>query len=160
MSAREEADLQVRRRLRDLNAICSLSKVHAISAMGTKLCFYTGEAGRAITPPRIVADDQLATGTLHWGVGIVMYWRPRERLTSRPSFIRYIKCAISLTPVSAQIFWIFSWISHATRWESSWCMTTHDKRPLGALHSVQARWELCRHRISLFHCSCYFSIWK
>jgi hypothetical protein len=62
ISAREEADLQIRRRLRDLVGICPLSELHAISAIGTK-CFYTAEAGRAITPPRIVADDQLATDT-------------------------------------------------------------------------------------------------
>jgi hypothetical protein len=63
--AQEEADLQIRRRLRDLVGICPLSKLHAISAIGTKLCFYTAEAGRAMAaiPPRIVTDDQLATDT-------------------------------------------------------------------------------------------------
>ena len=63
VSAREEADLQIRRRLRDLVGICPLSKLHAVSAIGTKLCFYAAENGRAITPPRIVADDQFATDT-------------------------------------------------------------------------------------------------
>jgi hypothetical protein len=63
ISAREEADLQIRRRLRDLVGICPLSELHAVSAIGTKLCFYTAEAGRAITPPRIVTDDQLVTDT-------------------------------------------------------------------------------------------------
>ncbi|KIM37625.1 hypothetical protein M413DRAFT_76874 [Hebeloma cylindrosporum] len=63
VSAREEADLQIRRRLRDLIDICPLPKLYAISAMGTKLCFYTAENGRAIIPPRIVADDQLVTDT-------------------------------------------------------------------------------------------------
>jgi len=67
VSAREEADLQIRTRLRDLIDICPLSKLHAISAIGTKLCFYTAEAGRAITPPRIVADDQLAADTAPLG---------------------------------------------------------------------------------------------
>ena len=68
VSAREEADLQIRRRLRDLIGICPLSKLHAISAIGTKLCFYTAEAGRAIiTPPRIVADDQLSIDTAPLG---------------------------------------------------------------------------------------------
>jgi hypothetical protein len=67
VSAREEADLQIRRRLRDLIGICPFSKLHAISAIGTKLCFYTAEAGRVITPPRIVADDQLATDTAPLG---------------------------------------------------------------------------------------------
>jgi len=59
-SAREEADLQIRKRLRVLSDICPLSQLHAVSAIGTKLCFYTAEAGH-ITPPRIIADDQLAT---------------------------------------------------------------------------------------------------
>ncbi|KIJ95504.1 hypothetical protein K443DRAFT_682951 [Laccaria amethystina LaAM-08-1] len=63
VSAREEADLQIRTCLRDLIGICPLSKLHAISAIGTKLCFYTVEAGSAITPPRIVGKDQLATDT-------------------------------------------------------------------------------------------------
>ena len=67
VSAREEADLQLRRRVRDLIGIFPLSKLHAISAIGTKLCFYTAEAGRAITPPRIVADDQGATDTAPLG---------------------------------------------------------------------------------------------
>lgn len=62
LSAREEADLQIRRRLRDLVGICPLSKLHAVSAIGTKLCFYTAE-DRAITPPRIVADDRLTIDT-------------------------------------------------------------------------------------------------
>jgi hypothetical protein len=67
VSAREEADLQIRRRLRDLIDVCPLSKLHAISAIGTRFCFYTAEAGRAITPPRIVADDQLTTDTAPLG---------------------------------------------------------------------------------------------
>jgi len=53
VSAREEADLQIRRRLRDLIGVCPLSKLHAISAIGTKLCFYTAEAGRAITHQQV-----------------------------------------------------------------------------------------------------------
>lgn len=66
VSAREEADIQIRKRLRDLRGVCPLSKLHAISAIGTKLCFYTAEAG-AIRPLRIVADDQLATDTAPLG---------------------------------------------------------------------------------------------
>jgi len=56
VSAREEADLQICRRLRDLIGICPHSKLHAISAISTKLCFCTAEAERAITPSRIVAS--------------------------------------------------------------------------------------------------------
>jgi hypothetical protein len=62
LSAREEADLQTRRRLRDLVGICPLSKLHAVSAFGTKLCFYTTDSS-AITPPRIVGDDQFTIDT-------------------------------------------------------------------------------------------------
>ena len=74
MSAREEADLQVRKRLRDLISICPLPKLHAVSAFGTKLCFYTAEAGRAISSLRIVADDQLTTDTAplgHWDCDVL-----------------------------------------------------------------------------------------
>ncbi|KAF8235420.1 hypothetical protein L208DRAFT_1392606 [Tricholoma matsutake] len=62
LSAREEADLQIRRRLRDLVGICPLPKLNAVSAIGTKLCFYTAD-DRVITPPRIVADDQFTIDT-------------------------------------------------------------------------------------------------
>jgi len=62
LSAREDADLQIRRRLTDLVGICPLPKLHAVSAMGTKLCFYTAY-NHAITPPRIVGDDQLTVDT-------------------------------------------------------------------------------------------------
>lgn len=62
LSAREESDLRFRRRLRDLVGICPLSKLRGVSAIGTKLCFYTAD-DRTITPPRIVADDQFTIDT-------------------------------------------------------------------------------------------------
>jgi hypothetical protein len=74
ISAREEADLQIRRHLRDLVGICPLSELHAVSAIGTKLCLYTAAADHAITPPRIVADNQLATDTApleHWDYDVL-----------------------------------------------------------------------------------------
>ena len=49
--------------MRDLISICPLSKIHAVSAMGTKLCFYTAEAGRVISPLRIVAGVHFAIDT-------------------------------------------------------------------------------------------------
>ena len=58
-----EADIRIRKRLRDLISFCPLSKLHAVSAIGTKLCFYTAEAGRVISPLRIVADDHFAIDT-------------------------------------------------------------------------------------------------
>ena len=67
VSAREQADLQICTCLRDLIGICPLSKLHVISAIGTKLCFYTAEAGNTITLPRIVADDQFVTDTAPLG---------------------------------------------------------------------------------------------
>ena len=45
MSAREEADLQIRRCLRDLMSICPPPRLHAFRAICTKLCFYTAEDG-------------------------------------------------------------------------------------------------------------------
>ena len=53
--------------LRDLIGIFPLSKLHAIGAIGTKLCFYTAEARHAITPLRIVTDDQFVTDTAPLG---------------------------------------------------------------------------------------------
>ena len=41
VSVREEADIRIWKRLRDLISFCPLSKLHAVSAMGTKLRFYT-----------------------------------------------------------------------------------------------------------------------
>ena len=67
MSAREEADLQVRRRLRDLIAIAHFPRFMRSAQSAPKLCFHTAEAGRAIAPPRIVADDLFATDTASLG---------------------------------------------------------------------------------------------
>ncbi|KAK6971404.1 hypothetical protein R3P38DRAFT_3142963 [Favolaschia claudopus] len=39
-SAREEADLQIRRRIRDLSSDCLHPTLHAVSAFGTRLAFY------------------------------------------------------------------------------------------------------------------------
>ena len=50
MSAREEADIQIRYCLIDLIGICPLSKIHAVSAMGTELCFYTARGAPSLRP--------------------------------------------------------------------------------------------------------------
>jgi hypothetical protein len=58
-SAREEADDQVRKRLRDLVDRCPLPQLHAVSVFGTKLSFYTGQSSTnpvQITPTRIPRD--------------------------------------------------------------------------------------------------------
>ncbi|KAJ6514311.1 hypothetical protein C8R47DRAFT_1001606, partial [Mycena vitilis] len=50
-SAREEADVESRRRLRDLRPLCPLPKLYAISAFGTKLRFYAAAKNEDIDPP-------------------------------------------------------------------------------------------------------------
>jgi len=66
-SARQEADSQIRDRLFDLTAQCPLSVLHAVSAFGTKLCFYTGTNGAEgsviVTPVRIPADPVIMLDT-------------------------------------------------------------------------------------------------
>ena len=63
MSERKVADFQIRKRLGDLVDDFPLPKLHAVSAFGTKLCFYSIEPGHAVTPPRIVSDGQLIIDT-------------------------------------------------------------------------------------------------
>jgi hypothetical protein len=50
-SAREDADAESRRRLRDLVHLCPLPKLYSVSAFGTKLRFYAAVAGEGIDPP-------------------------------------------------------------------------------------------------------------
>ncbi|OBZ66454.1 hypothetical protein A0H81_13591, partial [Grifola frondosa] len=61
-SAREEADILVRKRLRDLRPACLLPTLHAASVFGTRLCAYHAEGGR-IFPPHIKTDTNLITDT-------------------------------------------------------------------------------------------------
>ena len=76
-STREEADVQMRGRLRDLVGQCPLSNLRGVSAIGTKLCFYTArQTGNnlAIEPQRIPADPQLTTDTApqsRWDVDVL-----------------------------------------------------------------------------------------
>ncbi|KAG8963101.1 hypothetical protein FRC00_007714 [Tulasnella sp. 408] len=58
ISKREEADIQMRRRLHDFIGDCPISTLYGISAFGTKVCFYkldTAE-GSVIDPPFIPRD--------------------------------------------------------------------------------------------------------
>ncbi|KAG8894851.1 hypothetical protein FRC01_012710 [Tulasnella sp. 417] len=59
VSKREEADMQIRRRLRDLSRDCPLPKLFGISAFGTKVRFYGLETapGSVIDPPLISPDQ-------------------------------------------------------------------------------------------------------
>ncbi|KAJ7776984.1 hypothetical protein DFH07DRAFT_1056609 [Mycena maculata] len=54
-SAREQADTENRRRLRDLVPLCPLPKLYALSAFGTKLRFYAA-ANEGIDPPASPLD--------------------------------------------------------------------------------------------------------
>lgn len=63
LSAREDGDNQIRRRIRDLRATCPLPTLHAVSAFGTKLCFYNAKAGWSIAPPKIPPHAELMSDT-------------------------------------------------------------------------------------------------
>ncbi|KAJ7656644.1 hypothetical protein B0H17DRAFT_360270 [Mycena rosella] len=67
-TAREEADIQIRRRIRDLSEDCLLPTLHAVSAFGTQVAFYRMATGHQIIPERIPPDPTLLTDTapLHW----------------------------------------------------------------------------------------------
>ncbi|KAH9037109.1 hypothetical protein EDB85DRAFT_657059 [Lactarius pseudohatsudake] len=63
ISTRTEADDQIRRRIIDLAEHCPLDTLHAVSALGTKLCFYSlnvkNRAAR-IDPRRVDRDPDMA----------------------------------------------------------------------------------------------------
>ena len=62
ISTRAEADDQIRRRIFDLAENCPLDILHAVSALGTRLCFYNLDVkSRAakIDPPKIACDPIL-----------------------------------------------------------------------------------------------------
>ena len=61
ISTRAEADDQIRRRIVDIAEDCPLDRMHAVSALGTKLCFYSLDVktrGARIEPPRIERDPE------------------------------------------------------------------------------------------------------
>ncbi|KAF8506278.1 hypothetical protein BU17DRAFT_71342 [Hysterangium stoloniferum] len=62
--ARENADQQVRSRIRDFHADCPLPVFHVVSAMGTQLCFYRKPRNEPVVPPFIPADRVLMTDTV------------------------------------------------------------------------------------------------
>ncbi|EJD05292.1 uncharacterized protein FOMMEDRAFT_80813 [Fomitiporia mediterranea MF3/22] len=56
ISRRQTADEQIRERLGNLSAECPISTLHAVSAIGTQLCFYhvdTTNTEAPMIPPRI-----------------------------------------------------------------------------------------------------------
>ncbi|CAA7266706.1 unnamed protein product [Cyclocybe aegerita] len=63
ISAREAADEHIRMHIRDLLPYCPLPTLHAVSAFGTRLCFYTTTAGQAILPARAAVEEDSAHRT-------------------------------------------------------------------------------------------------
>ncbi|EJD08434.1 uncharacterized protein FOMMEDRAFT_25505 [Fomitiporia mediterranea MF3/22] len=59
VSKRDEADEQIRRRLADLRRDCPIPKLHAVSAMGPRLCFYHVDTTnpRALIVPHVKPRD-------------------------------------------------------------------------------------------------------
>ncbi|KAK0211988.1 hypothetical protein IW262DRAFT_1412865 [Armillaria fumosa] len=57
-SAREVADDQIRKRMRDLAPSCPLDTLHAVSAFGTRLSFYQYDRETRIIPSRITPDPE------------------------------------------------------------------------------------------------------
>jgi hypothetical protein len=62
-SAREEADNQMRKRMRDLAPNCPLDTLNGVSAFGTRLAFYAYDKQTPILPRLISLDLQWDTDT-------------------------------------------------------------------------------------------------
>jgi hypothetical protein len=61
---------------------CPLPILHAISAMGTQLCFYQKPRNQVIVPSRIPAHPELLTDTspeAHWDCNILGWWTRLNR---------------------------------------------------------------------------------
>jgi len=72
-SKRRAADRKVRDRIHDLYADCPLPVLHAVSAMGTRLCFFHKRGAEAIQPPFIEEHPVLQTDSApserwHWDI--------------------------------------------------------------------------------------------
>ncbi|KAF8332513.1 hypothetical protein F5887DRAFT_996703 [Amanita rubescens] len=62
-STREASDRQIRTRMTNLSVRCPIPVLHGISAMGTRLCFYTKPRYDAILPQQIPANTGTMTDT-------------------------------------------------------------------------------------------------
>jgi hypothetical protein len=74
LSARQEADLQIRKRLRDIRYMCTIEKLYGVSAFGKKLCIYNIDPENHIEPNIIVQDVELLVDTApkdRWGYDIL-----------------------------------------------------------------------------------------
>lgn len=63
ISAREESDDHIRKRIRDLRVFCPLPTLHAVSAFGTRMCFYSATVGCPTAPGRLPSDPELLCDT-------------------------------------------------------------------------------------------------
>lgn len=76
LSARQEADIQIRKRLRDLRFKCTLDKLHGVNAFGQQLCFYNINNGNIIEPNIIKQDYELLIDTApkeRWNIDILTH---------------------------------------------------------------------------------------
>lgn len=63
INAREDADLALRRHVRDLRGVCPLPTLHAASVFGTKFCLYAAKSGWPILPERVPPHPEMTTDT-------------------------------------------------------------------------------------------------
>lgn len=107
-SARDMADLQIRKRLGDLVETCPacpLTKLHAISAFGTKISFYSVDI--STSPRKIVSDMSSNTDTApigRWCYDVL----EDEGAARLKSIVHEIhEACAQLDPSEHIFFWIF-----------------------------------------------------
>lgn len=74
LSKRQEADNQIRRRLRDIADLCPLDKLYGISAFGTDIRAYNIDKNYDILPERIPEDQKRIIDTApkdQWNIDIL-----------------------------------------------------------------------------------------
>ncbi|RPB28992.1 hypothetical protein L211DRAFT_252024 [Terfezia boudieri ATCC MYA-4762] len=83
ISSREEADLQMRERFKNIFDDVQIEILYVVSAMGTKLCIYSlNKESRRLLPKIIPSDPEIVTDTApidRWDVDI-MTLEGEERL--------------------------------------------------------------------------------
>ena len=74
LSARQEADMQIRRRLRDLRFRCRLDTFYGVSAFGQQLCIYYINTDNVVEPHIIPQDIELLIDTAprdRWSIDVL-----------------------------------------------------------------------------------------
>lgn len=74
LSKRQEADNQIRRRLRDIVDLCPLERLYGVSAFGTDICIYNIDKNYEIIPERIPEDRKKIIDTAprgQWSIDIL-----------------------------------------------------------------------------------------